>query len=225
MNRRALVGSVLLSAVALALGCTPATTPAASTTPATRASATESAESPAAGAAAAPENKFVRWARERGFVVRLPAGYHEVAVRENDDVAYDYAVTGDSGLEIRYVILPHEEPEVPEGFTEVHMADPDSVAQGMYVASVLNVAQGRENVAEPQELTSTVFGAKWVVRADLRIVEPSPESFAFGFKYCAAIGMYLPKVGQGLVFVLAKDLDALSTLDDDVLKTLTFAAR
>lgn len=194
MNRTALViSTLLLSSIGFAdIGPGPAPRPPRPPTP-----------EPTAA------DQFAVRARQRGFEFRAPAGFREVAVVPNPEVAYDYAVTDEAGrLEVRYALRPFGAAQPQPAQRSV---DPASSGRAHFAAMVSRLTGG--GFIQPKQIQPDM--ARELVGADgglMATIAPRDDSkFGAGWKHVMVVQFDRRDRGYLIVFLLfhdARDLPA-----------------
>jgi hypothetical protein len=101
-----------------------------------------------------------------GLVFEMPQDYHPTLVKENGDLAYNFAIIKkDSSMEIRYSIFPIKpflkEYEKSLSDPNVTMIHPNKIYTGIVQANMLNMTAGKEvNIGPfPKDAVKKEFNA------------------------------------------------------------------
>jgi len=165
--------------------------------------------------------QFVEEARKMGMTFEIPPCYAEVAVRDNEDQAYHYAVaSADGRIEIRFTLLPFE------GMAQ-EIRNKETLTM-LFVTGVSNIvgADGKDGTFKDAPAAKDYFNADDAIMLILRWAQPSsrPAAFRHGYEAGAAIFIHRQEAGVANIFVLFKDRAAAAALREGTLNSLRFAA-
>lgn len=209
---------VLGVAAAMLIGCGGKATPAPTVG---NAGAGSDLAGPAAGDAGAA---FAATAAAAGFAFTTPAGYRPTPIVDNVDVSYGHAlVSDDGGIELRYALRPYPS-DLPPAMRTRQFSDT------FFATALLNLTRGGQTGDVPDDseaLSPADFAAD---DASLTIVhwrstDGDPDAFATGFAAAAVLYIHKDGLGDGYLFIMLRDLDALEHWDQAALRSLRFAAR
>jgi hypothetical protein len=166
--------------------------------------------------------QFRAAARKMGVMYAAPPGYAEVAVHDNTDQSYDYAVaSAEKRIEMRFALRPYG--DMPEPLRNLHMSFI------FFMTGISNLVRGGDDgkFNEAQDLPAAHFNADDARIIAVRWFSPDTGANAFGNGYeaCSAIFMHRDRVGDAYTFVLLKDRAAIEEMDEETLHTMRFADR
>src|SRR5262245_61783930 len=121
---------------------------------------------------------FVAAAKKMGVTFDMPAGYSEVLVRKNMDMAYDYAiVSANKKIEMRFALRPYA--AIPEPMRDAKMA------LTFFIMGMSNLIRGGEagRFADPQSVPAEHFNADDAQLVAVRWYHTKQGSNAFGDGY------------------------------------------
>ena len=185
-----------------------------------QAGSTAGTAEPAAPAAPAT---FAAQAAALGLTFQAPAGYTEVPIRKNFDVAYDHAVqSADQRIEMRFALRPYPDNMPAPARTR-------EFSWTFFETAIMNLTHGgktgESTAAEALHLDE--FGADDARIVVIRFYETNnqPEHFGNGYELCVAIFMHRDGVGDAYTFVLFKDPEATKLIDEAAMHSLRFAKK
>jgi hypothetical protein len=173
---------------------------------------------------------FASKIKNAGMYFDFPSGFEPVAVRDNPDVKYDYAVKyPNTDFEIRYFIWPYDSVTTDSGKRattpdEINMVSGSFV--DFYTASLLN-AKGARKKKELKSLEIKTFSdqdAKQKFKADktYMCLTECKSDFSKGYKYCFILGLHKEKVGAAYIYMLSNDKKWFDSMQQIIPYTLVF---
>lgn len=143
-----------------------------------------------------------------GLTFRMPEGYEEVAVKENRDLTYTYALYNSAlDIEIRYSIFPlkhlvdlHKQSQQSEGMVVI---DPNQIFFGRLETNAMNMTHGEwyEPVGAPAEFVEEGLGADQAVFCFFHV----NCGFGEGYKHGQFLGIHKDDVADVIVTMLSND--------------------
>ena len=166
--------------------------------------------------------EFQAVARKMAVVYAPPPGYTEIAVRDNTDQSYDYAVvSADKRVELRFALRGND--RVPE---PLHNRKMSFVFFMTGIENLVRLGEDGKYVEAPPIPAAHYNADDAVMMAVHWFQSDKPgDAFGDGYVHCTAIFMYREGVGAAYTYVLFKDRDALTAVSEETMHTLRFAPR
>ncbi len=160
-----------------------------------------------------PLMRFMSRARQLGFQYQFPTGFREVAVIDNRDMLYDFAVAdSQQRIEVRYALRPIDQADLqryrdyvdhklPRGTV---VTDPNKRGAAELMAIGLNVSGGKLSPAQPleAEMAQQLFAADGAQATTLAV---GKSQFATGWKNILIVQFWKRDVGYAYLFFMYND--------------------
>lgn len=171
----------------------------------------------------APVDAFAAEAAAAGFVYQPPAGFVVTPVTENRDVFVSHAVaSADHRIELRFALRPYPADLAPAMRSR-------QFSSTFFLTAILNLTRGGSSgeaaAAEPVPAADWAADEATMTMIRWFDVAGPADAFGTGFAFAAVLYLHRDGVGDGYLFVMLKDREALAQMTEEAFHALRFAPR
>ena len=152
---------------------------------------------------------------------QMPEGYSEIAIKENNDLGYYYAIKHDTAkLEIRYTFYPIKDVIERNKTSGGLQADPNKMYPTLTTTNQLNLSGGNE-------YKITRFAPE-AVQGEFHADDggstffPLNSEFGEGYKHCVMVILHKKDIADAFILFLFDDTEVYQSLSQDPFYSLTF---